>query len=84
VVRIPGYTDPEVPLTTSQKMAFFIVTAVKTSNLTRRPLMKLALFKGLKRMSPSPHLKTEADPVSETLCFLVFRITDGGQNPDPQ
>jgi hypothetical protein len=27
-------------------------------------------------MFPSPHLKTEADPVSETLCFLVFRIQD--------
>jgi hypothetical protein len=29
-------------------------------------------------VSPSPHLKTETDPVSETLFFLVFRILDDG------
>jgi hypothetical protein len=28
-----------------------------------------------------PHLKTETDPVSETLCFLVSRIPDDGQSP---
>jgi hypothetical protein len=28
-----------------------------------------------------PHLMTEKDPVSETLCFLDFRIPDDGQNP---
>jgi hypothetical protein len=27
-----------------------------------------------------PHLRTETDPVSETLCFLVFKIPDDGQN----
>jgi hypothetical protein len=27
-------------------------------------------------MSPSPHLRSETHPVSETLCFLVFRIPD--------
>jgi hypothetical protein len=27
------------------------------------------------------HLRTETDPVSETLCLLVFRIPDGGQSP---
>jgi hypothetical protein len=37
---------------TSQKTQLFIVTAVKTSNLT--------------------------------LCFLVFRIPDDGQSPEPQ
>jgi hypothetical protein len=26
-----------------------------------------------------PHLKTETDPVSETLCFLFSRIPDDGQ-----
>jgi hypothetical protein len=30
------------------------------------------------------HLKMETDPVSETLCFLAFRILDDGQNPEPQ
>jgi hypothetical protein len=28
----------------------------------------------------SPHLKTETDPVSETLWFLVFRIPDFGSS----
>jgi hypothetical protein len=27
-----------------------------------------------------PHLRTEPDPVSETLCFLVSRIPDDGQS----
>jgi hypothetical protein len=30
------------------------------------------------------HLRTETDPVSETLCSLVFRIPDDGQNPKTQ
>jgi hypothetical protein len=30
---------------------------------------------------PSPHLRTETEPVSEMLCFLVFRILDDGQSP---
>jgi hypothetical protein len=28
-----------------------------------------------------PHLKTETDPVSETLSSLVYRIPDDGQSP---
>jgi hypothetical protein len=35
-------------------------------------------------MSPSPHLKTETDPVSERLCSTVLRIPDDGQSPEPQ
>jgi hypothetical protein len=31
-----------------------------------------------------PHLRTETDPVSETLCSLVFRIADDGQSAKPQ
>jgi hypothetical protein len=30
------------------------------------------------------HLRTETDPVSEMLCFLVFRIPDAGQSPETQ
>jgi hypothetical protein len=30
------------------------------------------------------HNVSETDQVSETLCFLVFRITDDGQSPRPQ
>jgi hypothetical protein len=30
------------------------------------------------------HLWTETDPVSETLCFLVYRIPDDGQSPETQ
>jgi hypothetical protein len=29
-----------------------------------------------------PRLKTETDPVSETLCFLVCRNPDDGQSPE--
>jgi hypothetical protein len=32
----------------------------------------------------SPHLRTEIDPVSETLCFIGFRIRDTGQGPETQ
>jgi hypothetical protein len=42
----------------------------------------LALSKGPNRVGvslPPPHLKTETDPVSETLCFLVFTIPDDAQ-----
>jgi hypothetical protein len=30
-------------------------------------------------MPASPHLRTETDPVSEALYFLVFRIPDDGR-----
>jgi hypothetical protein len=46
---------------------------------------KLALSAGLNRVGVSPpsHLRTETDPVSETLCFLLSRIPGNGQNPKP-
>jgi hypothetical protein len=28
--------------------------------------------------------RTETDPVSEMLCFLVFRIPEDGESPEPQ
>jgi hypothetical protein len=31
-----------------------------------------------------PHLRTETDPVSKTLCCIVFRIPDEGQSPNPK
>jgi hypothetical protein len=31
-----------------------------------------------------PHLWTETDPVSETLCFLVSRIPNDGQSTNSQ
>jgi hypothetical protein len=48
--------------------------------------LRLALSKGPKRVgvSSSPHLRTETSSVSETLCFLVFRIPDDGQSPETQ
>jgi hypothetical protein len=33
---------------------------------------------------PSSNLKTETDPVSGTLCFLVFIIPDDGQSPETE
>jgi hypothetical protein len=41
----------------------------------------IEISKGPNRVCVSPsHLRTETDPVFETLCFLVFRIPDGGQS----
>jgi hypothetical protein len=34
-------------------------------------------------VSPSPHMKTETDPVSEMLGLLVFRIPDAVQVQKP-
>jgi hypothetical protein len=35
-------------------------------------------------VTSSHHLRTEKNPVIETLYFLVFRTTDGGQRPEPK
>jgi hypothetical protein len=35
-------------------------------------------------VSPSSHRMKETDLVSETLCFLVFRIPDDGHSPKTQ
>jgi hypothetical protein len=44
----------------------------------------LALSKGPNRVGVfRHHLRTETDPVSETLCSVVFRIPDDGQSPKP-
>jgi hypothetical protein len=37
--------------------------------------LRLALSKGPNRVSPT-RIRTETDPVSETLCSVVFRIPD--------
>jgi hypothetical protein len=44
---------------------------------------RLALSKRPNRVSPSPQLRTETDPLSEMLFFL-FRIPYDGQSPEPQ
>jgi hypothetical protein len=48
--------------------------------------MRLALSEGHTKLgvslSLSPHFKTETDPVSKTMYFIVFRIPDGGQSPE--
>jgi hypothetical protein len=48
--------------------------------------LRLALSKGPNRVGVFPHLRTERDPVSETLCFsLLFRKNpDDGQSPKTQ
>jgi hypothetical protein len=44
-------------------------------------MKRLSLSKGPNRVGISPpHLRTETDPVSETLCSLVFRIPDDRQS----
>jgi hypothetical protein len=44
-------------------------------------MMKLKVQTGFR---PSPHLKTEADPVSETSRYLVFIVPNNGQSPKTQ
>jgi hypothetical protein len=47
--------------------------------------LRLAFSMGPNRISVSfPHLRTETNPVFETLCFLVFRIPDDGHSPETQ
>jgi hypothetical protein len=41
----------------------------------------LFLRDATEEVSPSPHLKTETVPVSETLCFLEFRTMDKVDKP---
>jgi hypothetical protein len=44
---------------------------------------QLLLRDPTEHVSPSPHLRAETNPVFEALCFLVFRILDGGQSRNP-
>jgi hypothetical protein len=47
-------------------------------------LVQISTFQGAKQyVSFASHMKTEADPVSETLRPLVFRIPDDGQSANP-
>jgi hypothetical protein len=49
------------------------------------PVIEVSSFKGPNWVHVSrSHLRTETDPVSETLCFLVFSIPDEGQSPETQ
>jgi hypothetical protein len=59
----------------------------KLENTTFRKLqwLRLALSKGSNWIDVfSPHLRMEADPVSETPYFLVPRIPDDEKSPKPQ
>jgi hypothetical protein len=46
--------------------------------------LRLALFKEPNRVGVSPRLRTETDPLSKSLSFLLFRIDDDIQSPEPQ
>jgi hypothetical protein len=47
--------------------------------------LERAISKGRNRVGVfPPRLRTETDPVSETLCFLVFRISDDERSPKTQ
>jgi hypothetical protein len=47
--------------------------------------LRLALSKGPNRVGASPsRLRTETNPVSEMLCFLLFGIPDDGHSPETQ
>jgi hypothetical protein len=44
----------------------------------------LILVSDVVAVVPLPSLRRETDPVSETLCFLVFRTAEDGQCPETQ
>jgi hypothetical protein len=50
------------------------------------PVIEVSCFSGtqLNRCDLLRHLRTETDPVSETLCFLVSRTTNDEQSPKTQ
>jgi hypothetical protein len=53
--------------------------------ILKAQLLRLVLATEPNRVGVSlPDLRTDTDPVSETLCFLVFRIPDDGQGPKSQ
>jgi hypothetical protein len=54
------------------------------TKLSTTDLSQLFLRNPTEYMSPSRHLRTETDPVSETPCFLVFRIPEDGQSLEAQ
>jgi hypothetical protein len=52
---------------------------LERANLNHWTKLDIALSKGPNTVSVSlRHLRTEKDPVSESLCLLVFRIPDDG------
>jgi hypothetical protein len=51
-------------------------------NLFYKPSQQIQVHED--QCTSSPHLRTETDPVSETLRFLVSRIPDDGQGPKIQ
>jgi hypothetical protein len=47
-------------------------------------MTEVSSFQGTQQCLSPPHLRKGTDPISETLCFLVSRILDDGQNPKTQ
>jgi hypothetical protein len=53
--------------------------------ITFTPVFEVSSLLGTQQSrSLPPHLKMETDPVSETLCSLVFRILDDERSPKTQ
>jgi hypothetical protein len=55
---------------------------VSYKELTSFSEPEIFLMDPTEQVSPFLHLRTETYPVSETLCFVVFRIPDYGQSPE--
>jgi hypothetical protein len=82
---------PKFKKTTFQKLDLFPSSGERREIPTLLGPLKIAndpchnnIYINTQHLSPSPHLKRETDPVSETLCILVFRIPDDGQIPETQ
>jgi hypothetical protein len=59
---------------------FLQILKLPSSGNISGPVIEVTSFEGTQQSRFLPlHVKTEADPVSETLCFVVFRIPDDGQ-----
>jgi hypothetical protein len=50
----------------------FFLNNEKNTMFRKLDLLERALSKGPNRVGVVPHLRTETDPVSETLCFFII------------
>jgi hypothetical protein len=65
-------------------LALYIRTRIPNTALRKlRPVNENNSFQHTQqsRCLPSPHLRTETDPISETLCSLEYRMMENVQKP---
>jgi hypothetical protein len=61
-------------------MRSLVLRITEFLNFAHRPVIEVSSFERIQQSVSHPNLKTETDPVSESLCFPVFRIPDVRKN----